>query len=72
MSFRVVYICEQLLSLYVSVTSSFGGLYKSPSCSSCFTGLHPNQSKFHSLKMLYKPSLKYSYLGLGLFKIFIF
>ena len=50
MSFSVVYICEQLLSLYVLVTRSFGGLYNSPSCSSCFTGLHPNQSKLHSLK----------------------
>ena len=51
MSFRIVYICEQLLSLYVIVSRSFGVLYKSPSCS-CFTGLHPNQSKLHSLKML--------------------
>ena len=52
MLFRVVYICEQLLSLYAIVSRSFGALYNSPSCSSCFTGLHPNQSKLHSLKML--------------------
>ena len=52
MSFRVVYICEQLLSLCLIVSGSFGGLYNSPSCSSCFTGLHPNQSKLYSLKML--------------------
>ena len=52
MSLRVVYICEQLLSLYLIVSRSFGGLYNSPSCSSCFTGLHPNQSKLDSLKML--------------------
>ena len=52
MSYRVVYICEQLLSLYIIVSRSFGVLYNSPPCSSCFTGLHPNQSKLHSLKML--------------------
>ena len=48
--FHIVYICEQLLSLYEIVSRSFGALYNSPSCSSCFTGLHPNQSKLHSLK----------------------
>ena len=52
MSFCIVYICEQLLSLYVIILRSFGVLYKSPSCSSCFAGLHPNQSKLHNLKML--------------------
>ena len=51
MSFCIVYIYEQLLSLYIIVSRSFGVLYNSPSCSSCFTGLHPNQSKLHSLKM---------------------
>ena len=57
MSFCVVYICEQLLSLYAIVSRSFGVLYNSPSCSSCFTGLHPNQSKLHSLKMLNETGL---------------
>ena len=52
MSFHVVYICEQLLSLYAHSSRSFGVLYNSPSCSSCFIGLHSNQSKFHSIKVL--------------------
>ena len=52
MSFRVAYISKQLLSLYVNISRSFGILYNSPSCSPHFTGLHPNQSKIHSLKML--------------------
>ena len=71
MSIRIVYICEQLLSLYANVSRSFGVLYNFPSCSSCFTGLHHNQNKLQSLKNV-KPSLKYFHPGLGLFKIFIF